>query len=249
MAVMGIDVGGSGIKGSLVDIETGEMLADRYRLPTPEKARPEDVAETLAQVVKHFEWKGPVGVGFPAVIRRGVAYTAANIDKSWIETNAEEIFSKASGTQVFALNDADAAGLAEMRFGIGKERSQGVVIMITLGTGLGTAIFTDGKLVPNTELGHLVIRGKDAERRASDAARQNKDLSWEEWADRLNEYLRYLENLFWPDLIILGGGVSKNSHKFIPLLRLETEVVPATLLNQAGIVGAALYASMCSGQS
>jgi polyphosphate glucokinase len=248
MAVLGIDVGGSGIKGSLVDIDTGEMLADRFRLPTPDKARPEDVAETLAEVVKHFDYTGCVGVGFPAVIRHGVAYTAANIDKSWIETNAEEIFSKASGSEVFVLNDADAAGLAEMRFGVGKERSRGVVIMITLGTGLGTAIFSDGKLVPNTELGHLVIRGKDAERRASDAARQNKELSWADWADRLNEYLRYLENLFWPDLIILGGGVSKNSHKFIPLLRLETEVVPATLLNQAGIVGAALYAAMRSGQ-
>lgn len=248
MAVLGIDIGGSGIKGAPVNLETGEILAERFRLPTPEKARPGDVADTLAAVVKHFAWTSPVGVGFPAVIRHGIAHTAANVHKSWIDTNAEALFTEKAGVPTYVLNDADAAGLAEMKFGIGRDRSRGVVIMITLGTGLGTAIFTDGKLVPNTELGHLVIRGKDAERRASDAARQKKDLSWEEWAERLNEYLSYLENLFWPDLFILGGGISKMSHKYVPFLNLKTEVVPATLLNQAGIIGAALYAGMSSNQ-
>lgn len=249
MAVMGIDVGGTGIKGAPVDLVTGEMLAERFRLPTPEKAKPDDVAETVAEVVKHFEWTGAVGVGFPAVIRHGIAHSAANVHKSWIDTNAEALFTNTAGVPTFVLNDADAAGLAEMKFGIGRERSRGVVIMITLGTGLGTALFVDGKLVPNTEFGHLIIRGKDAERRASDAARQKKELSWEEWSERLTEYLNYLETLFWPDLFILGGGISKMSQKYIPLLRLKTEVVPATLLNQAGIVGAALYAGMCSNQT
>jgi polyphosphate glucokinase len=249
MAVLGIDVGGSGIKGAPVDLATGEMLEERFRLPTPEKAKPGDVAETLAELVRHFSWTGAVGVGFPAVIRHGIAHTAANVHKTWINTNAEALFTEAAGVPTFVLNDADAAGLAEMKYGVGRDRSKGVVILITLGTGLGTAIFTDGKLVPNTELGHLIIRGKDAERRASDAARQRKELSWEEWAKRLNEYLSYLENLFWPDLFVLGGGISKMSHKYVPMLELKTEVVTATLLNQAGIVGAALYGGMCTNQA
>jgi polyphosphate glucokinase len=244
MAIMGIDVGGSGIKGVPVDLETGELAGERYRLPTPEMAMPDEVADTVAAVVKNFNWQGPVGVGFPAVIRGGVVHTAANIHNSWINVNAEKLFSERTGNPVYVLNDADAAGLAEMRFGVGKERQHGVVIMITIGTGLGTVIFVDGKMVPNTELGHLEIRGKDAERRASDAARQRKEMSWDKWARRFNEYLNTLERLFWPDLFILGGGVSKVSEKFIPLLQLRTEVVPAVLLNQAGIVGAALYADM-----
>lgn len=242
MAVMGIDVGGSGIKGVPVDVETGELVGERYRLATPEEAMPDDVAETVADVIRHFSYTGPVGVGFPAVVRHGVTYTAANIHSSWIETHAEKLLSDASGSPVYMLNDADAAGIAEMRFGVGRERSRGVVIMITIGTGLGTAVFVDGKLVPNTELGHIEIRGKDAERRASDAARQRKDLSWEKWGERFNEYLNTMERLFWPDLFVLGGGTSKLFHKFSPYLKLKTDVVPAQLLNQAGIVGAALYA-------
>ena len=249
MAVLGIDVGGSGIKGAPVDLVTGEMLAERFRLPTPEKAKPRDVAETVAELVRHFSWTGPVGVGFPAVIRHGIAHTAANVHKSWINTNTEALFTEAAGVPTYVLNDADAAGLAEMKFGIGRDRSRGVVILITLGTGLGTAIFTDGKLVPNTELGHLIIRGKEAERRASDATRQRKELSWGEWAERLTEYMSYMENLFWPDLFVLGGGISKMADKYVPLLDLKTEVVTATLLNQAGIVGAALYGGMCSNQA
>lgn len=249
MAIMGIDVGGSGIKGVPVDLETGELLEERFRLPTPVKAKPADVAETVADVIKHFNWSGPVGIGFPAVIRNGVAYTAANIHKSWIGTDANKLFSEATGCPVYVLNDADAAGMAEMKYGIGQdpERRKGVVILITIGTGLGSALFVDGTLVPNTELGHIEIRGKDAESRASDAARQAKEMSWEEWGGKFDEYLGWLERLFWPDLIILGGGVSKIAYKFMPYLTLKTEVVPAKLLNQAGIAGAALYAGMKSG--
>lgn len=246
MAIMGIDIGGSGIKGVPVDVETGNLLGDRFRLPTPGRAKPEDVADTVAEVVKHFNWSGPVGFGFPAVVRNGIVYTAANIHKSWIETNADRLFREVTSCPVYVLNDADAAGIAEMKFGVGKDRSKGVVMMITIGTGLGTALFVDGHLVPNTELGHIEIRGKDAESRASDAARQRKEMSWEEWGEKFNEYLSWLEKLFWPDLFVLGGGVSKLSHKFVPYLKLKTEVVPAQLLNQAGIVGAALYADMKS---
>lgn len=243
MAIMGIDVGGSGIKGVPVNIETGEFEGERFRLATPEGAKPNDVAKTIAEVVKHFNYSGPVGVGFPAVIRGGVAYTAANIDESWIGTEGEKLLSKATGCEVYMLNDADAAGIAEMKFGVGRQFPKGVIMMITIGTGLGTAIFVDGKLVPNTELGHIEIRGKDAERRASDAARQKKDLSWEKWGERFNEYLNALEKLFWPDMFVLGGGSSKEFDKFKPYLNLKAKVVPAQLLNQAGIVGAALYAN------
>lgn len=250
MAIMGIDVGGSGIKGVPVDVQTGKLIGERYRLPTPEKARPEEVAETVNKVVQHFQWSGPIGVGFPAAIHGGVALTAANIHKSWIGVNANDLFMKVTGCPVYVLNDADAAGVAEMHFGVGEDpaRRKGVVMMITIGTGLGTALFVDGHLVPNTELGHIEIRGKDAEQRASDAARQKKAMSWEVWASKFNEYLNWLERLFWPDLFVLGGGISKESHLFLPYLKLKTEVVPAQLLNQAGIIGAALFASEKSGK-
>ena len=246
MVVMGIDVGGSGIKGVPVNIETGELVGERFRLPTPDEAKPEDVADTIVEVVKNFNWSGPVGVGFPAVVRNGIVYTAANIHESWIGTNIEELLGQKTGCPVFVLNAADAAGIAEIKFGIGKRYPKGVVMMITIGTGLGTALFVDGKLVPNTELGHIEIRGKEAEARASDAARQRKDMSWEEWGKKFNEYLDRMERLFWPDLFVLGGGTSKSFEKFQPYLQLHTEVVPAELLNQAGIVGAALYAGMKS---
>ncbi len=247
MAVLGIDVGGSGIKGVPVDVDSGEFLGERFRLPTPDEARPEDVADTIAELVKHFNYEGPIGVGFPAVIRGGIVYTAANVHDSWIETNIEKLLSKRIGCPVHALNDADAAGMAEMKFGIGRKHSKGVVMMITIGTGLGTALFVDGKLVPNTELGHIEIRGKDAETRATDAARQRKNMSWEEWGGKFNEYLSRLEALFWPDLFVLGGGTSKSFDKFKPYLNLHTEVIPAELLNQAGIIGAALYADLKAG--
>jgi polyphosphate glucokinase len=247
MAIMGIDIGGSGIKGVPVNVETGELIGERFRLPTPEKAKPEDVAQTVAAVVKNFQWEGPVGAGFPAVVRQGTVFTAANIHKSWIGTDAHKLLGEATGCPFYMLNDADAAGIAEMHFGVGREHPNGVVMMITIGTGLGTALFVDGKLVPNTELGHIEIRGKDAESRASDAARQRRDMSWEEWGAKFNEYLGWLERLFWPDLFILGGGTSKLFSKFQPYLQLNTEVVPAQLLNQAGIIGAALFASEKSG--
>lgn len=249
MTIMGIDVGGSGIKGVPVNIETGEILEDRFRLPTPEGAKPDDVAETLDDVLKHFNWSGPVGIGFPAVVRNGVTYTAANIDESWIGTDAAKLFSQATSCPVYVLNDADAAGIAEMKFGVGREHPKGVAIMITIGTGLGTALFVDGKLVPNTELGHIEIRGKDAEARASDAARQRKEMSWEQWGDKFNEYLNAMERLFWPDIFILGGGTSKMFAKFSPYIHVNAEVVPAQLLNQAGMIGAALYAAEHSGKS
>ncbi len=242
--VLGMDIGGSGMKAAPINIETGELVGERYRLPTPMKARPNDMAEIVTKLAAHFEWNGPIGFGFPAVIRKGVAYSAANIDEAWIGTRVEDLFSKATGCPCYVLNDADAAGLAEIKFGAGKDYPKGEIIMITIGTGLGTAIFVDGKLVPNTELGHLVIRGKDAEVRASDAARQKKKLSWQKWSQRLTEYLQYVERLFSPDLIVLGGGVSKLADEFIPELELHTEVIPAQLLNQAGMIGAALYAGM-----
>ncbi len=243
MDILGIDIGGSGIKGAIVNVITGELKTERYRLETPEGAKPKDVAETVAQIVKKFSYQGPVGMGFPSVVIHGVCYSAANIDPSWIGTNINELVGKVTGLPVYTVNDADAAGVAEMRFGAGCKFDRGVVIMLTIGTGIGSAVFTDGHLVPNTELGHIEIRGKDAERRASDAARKRKKLSWEEWAKRFQEYLENIEKLFSPDLIILGGGASKESERFIAHLSTRAKIVPAQLLNQAGIIGAAIYAA------
>lgn len=241
MEILGIDIGGSGIKGAPVNIETGEILAERVRVATPLPAKPEPVAQAVAEVARQFNWQAPIGCGFPAAIHQGVALTAANIHKKWIGTNADEIFSQATSCPVIVLNDADAAGLAEMTFGAGCDR-KGVVIIVTIGTGLGTALFTDGHLLPNAELGHIEIRGSDAELRASDAARKRENLSWEKWAVHFDEYLNALEKLFWPDLFILGGGASKRHESFIPSLTVKAEVVPAQFLNDAGIVGAALAA-------
>ncbi len=239
MQVLGIDIGGSGIKGAPVNIETGEMLTERFRIPTPQPAKPKPVAETVAEIAKHFEWTGAIGCGFPAVVQKGITRSAANVHKKWIGTNAAELFSEATGCPVRVLNDADAAGLAEMAFGAGKER-QGVVLLITIGTGLGTSIFTDGVLLPNTEMGHIEIDCKDAELLASDAARERKDLSWKKWGKELNKYLTRMEALVWPDLIILGGGVSKKHEKFMPYLNVQAEIVIAETYNHAGIIGAAL---------
>jgi polyphosphate glucokinase len=241
MDILGIDIGGTGIKGALVDISTGTLLAERKRIPTPTPAKPKAVAEVVAEIVKAFDWHGPVGCGFPAVIRSGVALTAANIHPRWVETNAEALFGEETGCAVKVINDADAAGLAEMAFGAGRGRL-GTVLIVTIGTGLGTAIFIDGHLVPNTEMGHIEIRGKDAEWRATDAARKREKLTWKKWSANFDEYLRTMERLIWPDLIILGGGVIKKMDKFVPLLTVKTEIVPAQLLNDAGIVGAALAA-------
>lgn len=239
--ILGVDIGGSGIKGAVVDVKRGELLTERYRVATPDGAPPDKVAEAVADLVAHFEWTGPMGCTFPAPIKGGVAYTAANVDDAWIGTNVEALLGEKTGAPVVALNDADAAGVAEMRFGAGKGE-KGVVMMLTLGTGIGTAIFTEGRLLPNTELGHLKVRGKDAEHRAAARIRKEESLSWEQWAKRLNEYVAYLEALFWPDLFIVGGGVSRKHEKFLPLLKAQARIVPAAMLNNAGIVGAAVMA-------
>ena len=240
MQILGIDVGGSGIKGAPVNTETGQLVGERVRIKTPENAEPEPVADVVNQLARAFEWKGPIGIGFPAPIKSGVAMMAANIAPAWVGMNAEQLFTDVTGCPCKVGNDADVAGLAEMAFGAGKGR-HGTVIMITLGTGIGTAIFHDGSLLPNTEFGHLEIKGEDAEFRASDAAREREDLSWSKYAKRLNTYLLAMERLFWPDLFIVGGGISKKHEKFLPLLSLQTEVAPAQLKNGAGIVGAALF--------
>lgn len=241
MHVLGIDVGGSGIKGAPVDTKTGKLLAERIRIKTPKKAEPQPVADVVAEIAKAFDWKGPIGIGFPAPIKGGVTLMAANVSPKWVGTNADDLFTKTTGCDCTMINDADAAGLAEMKFGAGKGQP-GTVIMITLGTGIGTAIFYHGNLLPNAEFGHLDMNGKDAEHRASDAVRQREELSWKKYAKRLNKYLTAMDKLFWPDLFIVGGGISKESEKFIPLLKLETPVVTAQFLNEAGIVGAALAA-------
>ncbi len=241
MAVLGIDVGGSGIKGAPVDVRRGVLLAERLRIPTPRPAEPKAVARVVGEIVKHFAWSGPIGCTFPAVVQGGVVRTAANIDKSWIGVNARKLFARRTKCRVKLLNDADAAGIAEMRFGAGRGR-KGLVIMLTIGTGIGSALFIDGRLVPNTELGHLVIHGKAAETRASANARKKQALSWKAWARRLDEYLRYVEDLLSPELFILGGGVSKKHEKFFHHFTADTPVVPAEMRNDAGIVGAALAA-------
>jgi polyphosphate glucokinase len=240
--LLGIDIGGTGIKGAPVDVKTGELLAARERILTPHPATPDAVAKVVAELFQHFDWTGPAGATFPAVIKSGVARTAANVDPSWIGTDAAALFTKATGAPVTVVNDADAAGVAEMEFGAGKGH-RGVVLMVTLGTGIGSALFLDGSLVPNTELGHLEVRGKEAEKRASEIVREREGLSWEKYAKRLHEYFTTLEALFSPDLIIVGGGISKKSEKFLPLIRLRTAIVPAQLQNEAGIVGAAVAAA------
>ena len=240
---LGIDVGGTGVKGNVVDTRTGELVAERVRIATPHPATPEAVADTVAAVVEAHGWEGAVGITLPSVVKDGVAHTAANIDPSWPGTDAVTLFGERLGHRaVHVLNDADAAGLAEMRFGVGQGRG-GVVCMLTIGTGIGSAVFHDGVLLPSTEFGHLQVDGHDAETRASAAAREREDLSWGKWAKRLSRYLQVLEDLIWPDLFVLGGGVSKKPDKWVPLLEARTEVVPAQLQNQAGIVGAAMAAA------
>ncbi|TQL03878.1 polyphosphate--glucose phosphotransferase [Cellulomonas sp. SLBN-39] len=240
----GIDIGGSGIKGAPVDLRIGEFAADRLRIPTPQPATPAAVAQTVAEVVDSFDLDKhvPIGVTFPAVILHGVAQSAANVDKSWIGTDVEKAVGAATGRKVFAVNDADAAGYAEVEYGAAQD-VDGVVLVVTLGTGIGTCLVVDGVLVPNTELGHLEIDGHDAETRASEAVRDREDLSWEQWAQRLQRYFTVVENLLWPDLIVVGGGVSKKHAEFLPLLDLRTPIVPARLRNAAGIVGAARLAA------
>ncbi len=235
----GVDIGGTGIKAAPVDLTTGELTAERVRVPTPHPATPTAVSSVVGEVVSQFGWTGPIGVAFPAAVKNGIAMTAANVDPSWVGADIEASIGKVTGTKVSAVNDADAAGVAELAYGAGRGQ-QGVVIMTTFGTGIGTALFLHGQLVPNTELGHLELDGKDAEKEASELVRERKGLSWSKWAKRVDRYLKHLEALFWPDLIIIGGGASRKADKFLPLLTLRTPVVPATLQNDAGIVGAAV---------
>src|SRR3954451_2121861 len=244
----GIDFGGSGIKGAPVDLAAGEFAAERIRFETPAKATPENVSDVVAELLDKASAaaEAPVGVTVPGVVLHGVVRSAANIDKSWIGCDADTLFTDKLGRPVSVLNDADAAGLAEARYGAAKDES-GMVIVTTLGTGIGSAMIYDGVLVPNSELGHLEIDGHDAETKAANSAREREDLSWERWAKRLTKYYRTLELLFSPDLFLVGGGVSKHSEEFLPLLEIDTEIIPATLLNKAGVVGAALYASESAG--
>ncbi|MDQ0992830.1 polyphosphate--glucose phosphotransferase [Streptomyces sp. V3I7] len=245
MQIFGVDIGGSGIKGAPVDLDRGELAQERCKVLTPHPATPDGVAEGVRQVVQHFGWTGPVGLTFPGVVTDGSTIrTAANVDKSWIDTDARALFSeRLDGLPVTVTNDADAAGVAEMRYGAGRGH-RGTVIVLTLGTGIGSAVFVDGALVPNTELGHLELHGHDAEKKASSKAKEDEDLSWEHWAKRLQKYLAHLEMLFSPELFILGGGVSRKADKFLHLIHgIRAEIVPAQLQNNAGIVGAAMLAA------
>ncbi len=239
MNVFGIDVGGTGIKGAPVDTQTGALIAERIRIKTPQPATPEAIVATSVEVVRQAGWDGPVGCGFPAVVKDGVVRTAANIDEAAIGFDMQGRLEQELGAPVRVINDGDAAGLAEMRWGAGRG-VEGVVLMLTLGTGIGTSLFVEGTLVPNTEFGHIEIRGEDAEHRASDSARKRDDLSWKQYAGRLDEYLHRVEDLLWPDLIVIGGGISKKSEKFFPHLTARTKLVRAEMLNEAGIAGAAL---------
>ena len=241
MEILGVDIGGSGIKGALVNVENGTLVAERHRIPTPQPATPEEVVEVVVQINRHFKWHGPIGCTFPAVIKHGVAYSAANVDKAWIGTNGEELLAKKTGFPALLINDADAAGIAEMEFGAGHGQ-QGLVIMLTFGTGIGSAVFYNGQLVPNTEFGHMEIRGKDAEDRAAGRIRKEKNLNWEKWAERVNEFLKRMEIVFSPDLFILGGGVSKKHDKYLHLLHTHADIKPAEMRNDAGIIGAAMAA-------
>ncbi|MFD7030919.1 polyphosphate--glucose phosphotransferase [Streptomyces sp. NPDC059917] len=243
MQIFGVDIGGSGIKGAPVDLDRGDLAQERHKVLTPHPATPDGVADCVAEVVRNFDWKGPVGVTFPGVVTGGITRSAANVDKGWVGLDAAGLLSeRLGGLPVTVLNDADAAGVAEMTYGAGRGRG-GTVILLTLGTGIGSALFTDGHLVANSELGHLELRGHDAETRASVKAKEDNDLSWERWAHRLQKYLAHVEMLFSPDLFILGGGVSRKPEKFLPLIEgIRAEIVPAKLQNNAGIVGAAMAA-------
>ena len=242
--IYGIDIGGSGIKGALVDTSNGKLVTERKRIATPNPSTPKAVATVVAELVAKADWSGPVGATFPAIIQHGVARSAANVDKSWIGTDVDEVFTEATHgrNDVIVLNDADAAGIAEARFGAARD-VPGVVILLTFGTGIGSALLMDGTLVPNTELGHLELDGFDAEKRAAASVRDETNMSYSRWAKRVDRYMSHVERLFTPDLFVVGGGVSKDADKWVPLLTLQTPVKPAELLNNAGIVGAAMAAA------
>lgn len=239
---LGFDIGGTGIKAAIVDIDEGRLITEKMRELTPRPADPKSVAKVVKSMFSHFDYDGPVGCGFPAIIHKGVAESAANIDKSWIEVNIQELLSEVCGVPFYAANDADVAGLAEVKFGQGND-VDGTVIVLTIGTGIGSGFFLDGQLVPNTELGHLLYKKSVYEHYVSNSARKHEELSWKEWAFRFSGYLTHLEKLFSPDLFILGGGASKKFEKFEDQLDIRTRVVPAEYQNDAGVLGAAMYAS------
>jgi len=241
---LGVDVGGSGVKGAIIDLDTGQLVGERLRLETPQPATPQAVTQTVAEVVRHFNWTGPLGVTYPGVVVDGVVQTAANVDSAWIGTNAADAYSQAlGGRQVTVLNDADAAGLAEQRYGAGRNRS-GVIVLLTFGTGIGSAVIHNGMLLPNTEFGHIEVDGKEAEHRAASSVKERKEWSYRQWTKEVTKVLVAVENAIWPDLIIAGGGISKKADKWVPLLENRTPVVAAELLNTAGIVGAAMAADV-----
>ena len=239
MVVLGIDIGGSGMKGALVNSETGEMLTERYRIPTPKSRKPKEMAEVVKKIVEHFNHKGPVGVGFPTIIRHGVCKSKGNLHKKWVNINVRELFSNATGLPVTVINDADAAGYATMNYGIGKGK-EGLVVMITIGTGLGSGAFFNGELIPNFELGQIPYKKYDKiENWAAASAKEKEGLSYKQWGKRFNVFLKYVDLIISPDYIILGGGTSKQFDEYKDYITIETPVVPAELRNQAGIVGAA----------
>ncbi|MEQ8413932.1 MAG: ROK family protein [Imperialibacter sp.] len=241
MVVLGIDIGGTGMKAAPVDTRTGSFMEDRFRIPTPSPATPDAMIATVKAIVEHFDWKGIIGIGFPAAIKKEIVMTASNIDEKWIGLNAGKAFEMATGCPTHLINDVDAAGLAEVKFGAGK-KEKGSVIMVAAGTGIGTSIFYKKRLFPNTELGYIMVNNTFGEHYASASVKEKQELDWEVWGKRFNEYLKRLEFLLWPDLIVVGGGISKKHKEFFRYLDLETKVVPAKLRNNAGIIGAALAA-------
>jgi polyphosphate glucokinase len=242
MNVLGIDIGGSAVKGAPVDTKTGKLLGERYRIATPKKISPKELAAIIAKIAEHFKWKGLIGLGFPGVIRGATPTTSANLDKRFIGCDLAKLVSKATGSRVSVVNDADAAGIAEMRFGAGRKEN-GTVLLLTLGTGVGSALFYRGVLYPNSELGHLPMNGRDAEKDVAASVKERKGLSWHKWGKRLSRYLQILETILEPELIIIGGGVSADSDKYFKYLKTRVRVVPAQAKNEAGIVGAALWAA------
>ncbi len=238
----GIDIGGTGMKGAIVDLDRGELHSDRYRIPTPQPSTPEAMCTVVRKIVEHHQWTEQLGVCFPGIVHHGVVRSAANVDKSWLDVDANAIFSEAAGQPVHMMNDADAAGIAEIVYGAG-QGVDGTVLILTFGTGIGSALFIDGVLVPNTEFGHIELGGHDAEQKAAASARDREDLSWKHWARRVEKYLAHIEMLMSPDLIIVGGGASKHADRWLPKIDIRTKIVPAVLANNAGIVGAARHAA------
>ncbi len=241
MEILGIDIGGTGIKAALVNTENGQVISEKRRIPTPRPATPEAMAAKIAEIVNYFDYQGPIGCGFPALINKGTAKTAANIHKSWVNIHVEQLFSEITGKDVFVLNDADAAGLAELKFGAGKGES-GVALLLTIGTGIGSALMHNGHLIPSTEFGHIEFKGDIAEKYCSDFVKKKQHMTWEKWGKRFNRYLNYMEKLFSPDLFIIGGGSSKKFELYSDFLKVNARVLPAELLNMAGIIGAGCYA-------